>query len=121
MTRILIIDDEVQVREMLREAFKEGGYEVVEAQDVAEGMKKIKEAPVALVVTDILMPEREGLETIQALRLECPNVKIVAISGGDGADPKVLLDISSFLGVDQVLAKPFSSEQLLEAVGSCLA
>ena len=117
MTRILIIDDEVQVRGMLREAFKEGGYEVMEAQDGAEGMKEIKKAPVALVVMDILMPEREGLETIRALRLECPDVKIVAYSGGLARAPNLdVLFLASKAGAHRTFHKPFHLHELMEAI-----
>jgi DNA-binding response OmpR family regulator len=116
MTRILIIDDEVQIREMLREAFKDGGYEVMEAQDGAEGMKKVQEAPMALVVMDILMPEREGLETIRALRLEYPDVKIVAISGGLARLPELdVLFLASKAGAHRTFQKPFHLHELLEA------
>jgi len=115
MTRILIIDDDPQVRGMLRETFKAGGYEVVEAQDGAEGMKKIQEAPVALVVTDILMPEREGLETIRALRLQYPDVKIVAISGGLTRAPELdVLSLALKSGAHRKFHKPFHLHELLE-------
>ena len=116
MTRILIIDDEVQVRGMLREAFKEGGYEVMEAQDGAEGMKKIKENPMALVVMDVLMPEREGLETIRALRIEYPAVKIVVISGGLARLPELdVLSLASKAGAHRTFPKPVHLPELLEA------
>jgi len=117
MTRILIIDDEVQIREMLREAFKDGGYEVMEAQDgAAEGMKKVQEAPMALVVMNILMPEREGLETIRALRLEYPDVKIVAIWGGLARLPELdVLFLASKAGAHRTFQKPFHLHELLEA------
>jgi len=116
MTRILIIEDDVQGRGMLREAFKEGGYEVMEAQDGTEGMKKIKDAAMALVVTDILMPEREGLETIRALRVTCPHVKIVAISGGLARVPELdVLVLASKAGAHRTFKKPFHLQELLEA------
>lgn len=117
MTKILIIDDDPQVRGMLREAFKEANYEVVEAQDGAEGLKKIKETPVALVVTDILMPQQEGLETIRALRLECPDVKIVAISGGLTSFREIdVLHLARKTGAHRTFQKPFHLHELLEAI-----
>lgn len=82
MTRILVIDDEPQVRAMLRQMLEREGYEVVEAEEGEEGMRRYREQPVDLVITDILMPQKEGIETIRALRRTNPGVKIIAISGG---------------------------------------
>jgi CheY-like chemotaxis protein len=82
MLRILIIDDEDQFRSMLRRVLERASYEVVEAQDGNEGIQRCREAPMDLIITDILMPGKEGLETIMDLRREFSQVKIIAISGG---------------------------------------
>ena len=74
----------------------------------------------AIIVTDILMPNKNGYRTIAEIQSIQPDAKIIAISGGGGSDPRVFLDISKFLGVDHVLAKPFSSEEFLDAVNDCL-
>ena len=73
------------------------------------------------VVTDILMPEKEGIETIMELRRRRPRVKIVAISGGGQNDAKIFLNLANNLGANHVLSKPFRNEQLLSALESCLA
>lgn len=82
---VLVIDDEDLVRDMLRRALESAGIEVVVAADGREGLKAYLANPTDVVVTDILMPEKEGIETIIELKREHPNVKIVAISGGDPA------------------------------------
>ncbi len=84
MVRILLIDDDDDFRSMLRMALEQDGYVVEEARNGLEGSQRQRTEPVDLVITDILMPEQEGLETIQALRQEFPEIKIIAISGGVG-------------------------------------
>ena len=126
MARVLLIDNEKLVRFSLRFILEDGGHEVFEASDGEEGVSKFKEMasiskPINVVVTDIIMPKKNGYETIAEIQDIMRDVKIIAISGGGGADPKEILDISTnFLGVDQVLAKPFLSEELLKAVDRCL-
>ena len=126
MAKILLIDDEEIVRSCLRFVLENGGHEVFEASDGEEGVSKFKEMasiskPINVVVTDILMPKKNGYETIAEIQDIMRDVKIIAISGGGGADPKEILDISTnFLGVDQVLVKPVLSEELLKAVDHCL-
>ena len=126
MARILLIEDEKLARFTLRRILEDGGHEVFEASDGEEGLSKFKEMasksrPTDVVVTDILMPKKNGYMMISEIQGIIRDVKIIAISGGGGADPKVLLDISTdYLGVDQVLAKPFLPEELLKAVNHCL-
>jgi DNA-binding response OmpR family regulator len=82
MSRILVIDDDEQIRGMLRQVLGCEGYEVVEASNGKDGMALFRAAPADLVISDILMPEQEGLQTIRELRREFPTVKIITISGG---------------------------------------
>ena len=88
MSRILLIDDDDQFRGMLQQALRREGYEVVEARDGKEGVICFRTAAIDLVMTDILMPEQEGLQTIRELRAEFPAIKIIAISGGGAGDPE---------------------------------
>ena len=83
MSRILIIEDDEHVRGMLRKMLERIGYDVFDAPDGKEGLDFYRNTPVDLVITDILMPEKEGIQTIMELRREFPDVKIIAISGGE--------------------------------------
>jgi DNA-binding response OmpR family regulator len=120
VARILIIDDEDQPRRMLYQALTRAGYEVVEARDGNEGLARFREAPADLIITDILMPEKEGLETIIDLRREFPNVKIVAMSGGGRTGSLNFLDIARRLGAQCTLPKPFGLQDMLKAVRELL-
>ena len=116
MTRILVIDDEAPVRRILRQMLERDGYEVVEAPNGAIGLKLYDENPADLIITDILMPEKEGIETIMELRKTAPEVKIIAISGGGRMDKKGLLSTAKAFGAACTLAKPFTREEVLAAV-----
>jgi CheY-like chemotaxis protein len=120
MLRILIIDDEDQFRSMLRRVLERASYEVVEAQDGNEGIQRCREAPMDLIITDILMPGKEGLETIMDLRREFSQVKIIAISGGGRTGDLNFLELAKRLGAQGTLQKPFGQEELLDAVQEIL-
>src|SRR5919108_2919694 len=98
VARILIIDDDDQIRRMLCQALEQAGYEAVEARDGQEGLEHYRAAPTDLIITDILMPGKEGLETIMELRREVPGVKIIAISGGGQTGNMTFLEIARYLG-----------------------
>lgn len=116
MAKILIIDDDAQVREMVALVLTRAGHEVTQAQDGDAGLKLARATSFKVVVTDIVMPNKEGLETIVELRREAPEVKIVAISGGGRIAPSDYLSIAKRLGADRVFAKPVERKALLEAV-----
>ncbi len=116
MPRILIIDDDEGLRRILGQILVRAGHVVTEAVDGCEGLKSFRKEPVDLVVCDLIMPDKEGLETIAVLRKEFPAVKIVAISGGARVTGYDFLPAASGLGADVALAKPFTREQILEAV-----
>ena len=113
--RILVADDEAGVRRFLRKALESGGYEVVEAEDGKQALAQA--GNVDLVITDLIMPEREGIETIQALTRDMPGLGIIAISGGFGGQ---FLDVAQLMGADGVLTKPIRSELLLAKVAEVL-
>ena len=126
MARILLIDDEKIVRYVVRRILEDGGHDVVEAPAGSEGINlfhslAVGPEPADLVLTDILMPGKSGYDTIFEIRDSGAEIKIIAMSGGGGADPKYFLWMSKFVGADQVIAKPFRAERLLEAVDGCLA
>ena len=115
--RVLVVDDDPSVREFLCFLLEQQGYEVTQAGTGREAIALVKASPVDLLVTDLVMPEIEGLETIQTLRKLQPELLIIAISGyQDGR----FLTIASKLGSSATLAKPFSPREFLETVKSVL-
>jgi DNA-binding response OmpR family regulator len=120
MSRILIIDDDLQIRKMLRLTLVAAGFEVAEAQDGKVAMKIMRQAPAELVVTDLIMPEKEGIETIIELKRDFPEVKIIAISGGGRIDPKDYLFLAEKLGAQLTLEKPFGRKEILDAIHGLL-
>lgn len=120
MSRILIIDDEQPVRSVFRRALERAGHEVSEAGDGQAGLKQIAQSSFDLVVTDIVMPEMEGVEFIFQVHREQPDLKVIAMSGGGRVAPKAYLDMARAAGAVSVLAKPFTIEALLAAVDAAL-
>ena len=121
VTRILVVDDEPEVREMVGEMLIRAGHRVVLAADGLEAMKKLEKEEFASIVTDILMPEQEGLETVLAVRKKHPRTKIIAISGGGRYGASDYLETASFFGADRVFGKPVSWRELTAAVEELLA
>ncbi len=121
MARILIIDDEIQIRNMLRQTFENEGFEVVEASDGEEGVKLFHQKKPDVVITDIVMPEKEGLSTIMELCREHPAVKIIAMSGGSRYfDPENYLFGAKEFGAFRSFTKPFDRNEMLKAVQEVL-
>ncbi|MCF6186498.1 MAG: response regulator [Desulfobulbaceae bacterium] len=118
--RILVIDDDEQMRVLLRQVMEWIGYTVIDAENGRKGMQKQREEPVDLVITDLIMPEQEGLETITSLKREFPEVKIVAISGGGRIGPEAYLPAALELGADLVFSKPFDVKEFVTAVRELL-
>jgi two-component system response regulator (stage 0 sporulation protein F) len=114
MAMILIIDDEETIRVLLRSALQAEGYEVVEAVNGREGLERYRHKPADLVITDILMPELNGLDMLLELTREFLHAKVIAISGA--GEKKHLLDVAKLLGARQTFQKPFGIQQLLGAV-----
>ncbi|MFO7598523.1 MAG: response regulator [Candidatus Desulfacyla sp.] len=120
MARILVIDDEPSVRELLYAMLIDEGYEVVEAADGKAGMRLFRESPVDLVITDLIMPEKEGIETIMDLRRNFPDVKIIAMSGGGIIQAEDYLGMAQGVGAHRVFEKPFGVSDMLKAVRELL-
>lgn len=114
MAMILIIDDEETIRVLLRSALQAEGYEVAEAVNGREGLERYRNRPADLVITDIVMPELNGLDMLLELTREFLHAKVIAISGA--TEEKNLLDVAKLLGARQTFQKPFSMPQLLSAV-----
>lgn len=120
MARILITDDDSQVRTMLHQMLERAGYEVVDAKDGREAIKLFKEQPADLVITDIIMPEKEGIETIMELKRDYPGIKIFAISGGGRVGPENYLKLAEKIGALRTFSKPFDRKEMLAAVAEAL-
>ena len=118
MKRILVIDDDGDIREILGEMLTDAGYEVVEASSGKEGVGLYRDVQFDLVITDLVMPEKDGLEVVMELRKDFPDVKIITLSGN--AYGHSSLATSKALGAALTLRKPFTEAQLLEAVREVL-
>ncbi len=117
MARILIIDDEYLLRTVLLKSLELDGYQVMDAPNGKVGMKLFQEEPFDLVITDIVMPEKDGIEAIGELRRCFPETKIIAISGGSrNLKADYVLHTAEILGVHCTLFKPFEIEEFLTAV-----
>jgi CheY-like chemotaxis protein len=121
MARILIIDDEDLIRGMLRQMFERAGYEVVDAPDGKVGMQLYRQQPADLIMTDIFMPEQDGLETIMELRRDFPDAKIIAISGGSRMANLDGLSLAKMFGALRIFEKPFNQQEILGTVRQLLA
>ena len=114
MATILIIDDQESIRALLRTTLEAAGYEVTEASNGREGFERYRHKPTDLVITDILMPELNGLDMLLELTREFLRAKVIAISGA--GEEKNVLDVAKLLGARQTFQKPFSVPKLLSAV-----
>jgi|SRR5688572_4138345 len=113
---ILVIDDDTAVRNTVRTILERAGYSVREADDGEQGVKLYRDTRSDLVITDLFMPQQDGIETIQQLRAEFPDARILAVSGGASLGAEGPLIDARMLGADETLAKPFSKDALLQRV-----
>src|SRR5689334_4388788 len=116
MSRILLVDDDAPLRYILRVTLAKMGHHVVEARNGKEALQLCQAEPPDIVLTDIVMPEKEGIETIGALRRFHPEVKIIAMSGGGRVSSSDYLKIARHMGATITLAKPFSNEAIAGAI-----
>jgi DNA-binding response OmpR family regulator len=114
--RILLIEDDDSLRAMLCLTLTHFGHTVVEARNGKEGLALFDPATIDLVITDLVMPETEGIEVLMELRKKQSPVRIIAMSGGGRVNEVDYLRIAKALGASAVLAKPFSNEALLAAI-----
>ncbi len=121
MARILIIDDEASIRKPLQVLLERAGHEVVAAGDGTEGIRLWRQDPGDLVITDIHMPGKDGIETIIELKDIAPRARILAMSGGDMNPGVDVLGDARMLGAIRTISKPFKLDEMLEAVEAALA
>lgn len=124
MARILIIDDEEAVRALLRQLLERSGHEIAEAADGREGIalfrRLVRQHPVDLVITDVEMPGKSGLDVIQRLSYSFPGVKIIALTGSSGEAAQAVRVNAKTFGAYYVFPKPFPLQELLSAVEDLL-
>ena len=120
MARILIIEDAADFRVSCREMLEGEGYEVIEAANGVEGLGLLENETVDLIITDIVMPEKGGIETIIDIRKNQPDVKIIAISGVVPTDSEVLLRLAQQYKVSRVIGKPIQFKELFETIDGLL-
>ncbi|MCD4743999.1 MAG: response regulator [Desulfobacteraceae bacterium] len=116
MAHILIIDDDEQILKMLCLTLEREGYRVTTASDGRKGIKLYKETLADVIITDIVMPEMEGLEAIRKLRKEFKDIKIIALSGGGFVNPKEYLKLAKNFGAQYTFSKPVEIKELLKAI-----
>jgi CheY-like chemotaxis protein len=126
MTRVIIIDDEEDIRIVLKEIFVREGFDVAVAGDGTEGLNLIRETGADLVITDIIMPGSDGVETAYDIRMEFPKTKIIVMSGGGNTGPleyepsaiatNAYLASAEAVGADLTITKPFNRQELIKAV-----
>jgi CheY-like chemotaxis protein len=121
MVKILVVDDEPFVRDMMTAMIKPAGYDVVEAVNGAEAFNVCKKEAVDLIITDIVMPEKNGIDLIMNVKKEYPDIPIIAVSGGGGITGRYdYLEIAKLVGANNILKKPFEIDELRSAVSNAI-
>ncbi len=120
MAKILVLDDELSILLMIKKMLEKAGHEVNLALNGKEGLELFERSRPDMLITDIIMPEKEGLETIFELRRKYPKLKIIAISGGGRISPDGYLPGAKLLGADMTFQKPLDQKEFLLAVSQLL-
>lgn len=116
MKRIIIIEDDQVIRESLKEILEMNSFEVIATDTGIDLMKKITEFRPDILITDIIMPDKDGIEIIIEAKKTLPDIKLIAISGGGRIDSESYLNTAKYLGADSTLKKPFTHEQLISVI-----
>jgi DNA-binding response OmpR family regulator len=120
MRTILIVDNDAYMRDWLREILLAAQYDVAVAPNGRVALQKLRAGPTDLVITEMLLPEMDGVETIVAIRHGFPETKIIAITGGGILAPRGYLQLARALGVDRAMAKPFTQSEMLDSIHALL-
>lgn len=120
VARILVVDDEESLRRLLRRTLEGSGHQVTEAGDGQTALEVLKDSPADLVITDLYMPNTDGLELILKLRAFSPGLKVIALSGGSQFKRMDTLSIAEQMGAYAAIRKPLDLESLLETVRRAL-
>lgn len=121
MVKILVVDDEPSVCSMMVAMLEPDGYDMIAADSGVEAVDVCKEVPVDLIITDIVMPNKNGIDLIMQVKKEYPGIPVIAISGGGGIAGRFdYLEIAKLVGADNILKKPFEIEELRSAVSNVI-
>ena len=120
MARVLVVDDQPEVRRLMVRLLERAGHTTAEADGGAEGLRQLAAQPVDLVVTDLFMPDMDGLEFIRELALRRPGMRVIAVSGGGFMDAASILAVATQLGAVRTLSKPFDQSGFLALVEEVL-
>jgi CheY-like chemotaxis protein len=120
MALILVIDDDDAMRRLIVRTLSADKHKLIEAPNGEDGVKMVGELKPDAVITDILMPQQEGIQTIREIREMAPEIKIIAMSGGGSSHNLMFLDVARVFGADAVLAKPFKPGELKDTVTQVL-
>ena len=118
--RILVVDDEPAIRELASRALTTAGAEAVTAGSAREALAAMEARPFDLAIIDIVMPDKEGVETIVEFKKRWPDCKIIAISGGGRVGPEIFLTLAAAFGADVTMRKPLSFAQLVQSAAVLL-
>ncbi len=121
MSRILVVDDDPISRQILRAMLEKEGHVISEAEDGVRAINNYDKGEIDLVITDIFMPEKEGVQTVRELMKENPDVKIIAVSGGSSSANYDSLDWVKMFGVKYTFTKPFNSKEIIAAIDELLS
>ena len=121
MASILVVDDDDLIRKLVYKTLVRAGYDVVASANGEEAAKIYRQQPADLIITDLFMPEKEGMEIIMELTRDFPGVKIIAISGAGSLGTTGYLEMARMIGAARTLAKPFGQEELLATVRELLS
>ncbi|MBP9042430.1 MAG: response regulator [Spirochaetes bacterium] len=116
MKKIVIVEDDQVIRESLKEFLEINGYEVMAIESSIDLLQKISSFKPDILITDIIMPDKDGIEIIIETKKYLPNIRLIAISGGGRIDSEIYLNTAKYLGADATLKKPFSHKELLDCI-----
>ncbi|MHB2156604.1 response regulator [Caldithrix abyssi] len=120
MKKILVVDDDDLIRDLLFEILEDKGYKVFEAENGNRAIQLLKTERFDLIITDIIMPDKEGIETIIDIKKRLPHAKIIAMSGGGQLDATSYLSVAKKLGVQHTISKPFDPGKLIALIEDLL-
>lgn len=120
MANILVIEDDQRMRQLMKYRLEREGHSVTDAPGGREGLEYFAQHPFDLVITDIIMPDQDGIETITALRERNPEIKIIAVSGGGAVSGHHYLALARKLGAYDIIGKPFRWEDMVRVVEHAL-